>query len=134
MPVTISALVNVVFTSRALTRGALLDAADLQVQQVPMNKLPIGYVSDPGQVTNFELIRPLNIGTPITLSAVRPRNIVQQGQEVIIKAQIAGLQVRMTGEALKNGQSGDLIPVRNLRSGRTVEATIMNESTVSVNL
>lgn len=134
VPVTISALVNVVFTSRALTRGALLDAADLQVQQVPMNKLPIGYVSDPGQVTNFELIRPLNIGTPITLSAVRPRNIVQQGQEVIIKAQIAGLQVRMTGEALKNGQSGDLIPVRNLRSGRTVEATIMNESTVSVNL
>lgn len=134
VPVTISALVNVVFSSRALTRGALLDEEDLEVQQVPLNKLPIGYLSDPSQVTNFELIRPLNIGTPITLNAVRPRNIVLQGQEVIIKAQIEGLQVRMTGEALKNGQSGDLIPVRNLRSGRTVEATIMNKSTVSVNL
>lgn len=134
VPVTISALVNVVFSSRALTRGALIDAEDLEVQQVPLNKLPIGYLSDPSQITNFELIRPLNVGMPITLSAIRPRNIVQQGQEVIIKAQIAGLQVRMTGKALKNGQSGDLIPVRNLRSGRTVEATIMNESTVSVNL
>ncbi|PCI81644.1 MAG: flagella basal body P-ring formation protein FlgA [SAR86 cluster bacterium] len=134
VPVTISALVNVVFTSRALTRGALLDAEDLEVQQVPLNKLPIGYLSDPSQVTNFELIRPLNVGAPITLSAVRPRNIVRQGQEVIIKAQIAGLQVRMTGQALKNGQSGDLIPVRNLRSGRTIEATILNKSTVSVNL
>lgn len=134
VPVTISALVNVVFSSRALTRGALLDAEDLVVQQVPLNKLPIGYLSDPSQVTNFELTRPLNVGTPITLSAVKPRNIVLQGQEVIIKAQLAGLQVRMTGEALKNGQSGDLIPVRNLRSGRTVEATIINASTVSVNL
>ena len=134
VPVTISALVNVVFSSHALTRGALLNAEDLEVQQVPLNKLPIGYLSDPSQVTNFELIRPLNVGTPITLNAVRPRNIVQQGQEVIIKAQVAGLQVRMTGEALKNGQSGDLIPVRNLRSGRTVEATILNKNTVSVNL
>jgi flagella basal body P-ring formation protein FlgA len=134
VPVTISALVSVVFTSRALTRGELLDAEDLEVQQVQLNKLPTGYLSDPSQVINFELIRPLNVGTPITLSAVRPRNIVQQGQEVIIKAQVAGLQVRMTGKALKNGQSGDLIPVRNLRSGRTVEATIMNKNTVNVNL
>lgn len=134
VPVTISALVNVVFSSRALTRGALLNAEDLQVQQVPLNKLPAGYLSDPSQVTNFELIRPLNVGSPVTLNAVRPRNVVQQGQEVTIKAQISGLQVRMTGKALKNGQSGDLIPVRNLRSGRTIEATILNKNTVSVNL
>ncbi|MBL4574092.1 MAG: flagellar basal body P-ring formation protein FlgA [Gammaproteobacteria bacterium] len=134
VPVTVAALVDVVISSRALTRGALLNAEDLEIQQLPLNKLPIGYLSDPSQVTNFELIRPLRVGTPITLSAVRPRNIVQQGQEVIIKAQIAGLQVRMTGKALKNGQSGDIIPVRNLRSGRTVEATILNENTVRVNL
>ncbi len=134
VPITISALVDVVFSSRALTRGALLNEEDLEIQQVPLNKLPIGYLSDPSQVTNFELIRPLNVGTPITLSAVRRRVIVQQGQEVIIKAQIAGLQVRIAGEALKNGQSGDLIPVRNIRSGRVVQATIMNKGTVSVNL
>jgi len=134
VPITISALVDVVFSSRALTRGALLDAEDLEIQQVPLNKLPIGYLSDLSQVTNLELIRPLNVGAPVTLSAVRPRMIVQQGQEVIIKAQLAGLQVRITGKALKNGQSGDLIPVRNLRSGRIVEATIINKGTVSVNL
>jgi len=134
VPITISALVDVVFSSRALTRGALLSEDDLEIQKIPLNKLPIGYLSDPSQVTNFELIRPLNVGTPITLSAVKPREIVQQGQEVIIVAEIAGLRVRMTGQALKNGQSGDLIPVRNLRSGRTVEATVMADRTVSVNL
>ena len=134
VPVTISALVDVVFARRALTRGALIGAEDLEVQQLPLKKLPFAYLSDPKQIIDFELIRAINAGMPISLNAVRPRNIVQQGQEVIIKAQIAGLQVKMAGKALKNGQSGDLIPVKNLKSGRTVEATIMNESTVSVNL
>ncbi|MEX0963832.1 MAG: flagellar basal body P-ring formation chaperone FlgA [Pseudohongiellaceae bacterium] len=134
VPVTISALVDVVFSRRTLTRGALLTEADLQIKQLALNELPIGYLSDPSQIANFELRRPINADTAIILSAVKPRNIVQQGQEVIIKAELAGLQVRMAGEALKSGKSGDLIPVRNLRSGRTVEATVIAESTVSVNL
>ncbi|GJM11640.1 MAG: flagella basal body P-ring formation protein FlgA [Pseudohongiella sp.] len=134
VPVSISALVDVVLAKRALTRGAVLEAEDLEIQQLAMDKLPLGYVSDPSQIVDFELIRPVRVGVPLTLSAVRPREIIQQGQEVIIVAQIAGLEVKMTGKALRNGQFGDLIPVKNLRSGRTVEATIMNESTVSVNL
>lgn len=134
VPVRISALVDVVFTSRALTRGALLTEEDLELQQLPLDRLPTGYVSDAAQIINFELTRPVNVGTAVTLSAVRPRDVVQQGQAVIITARLAGLQVKMAGEALKNGRSGDLIPVKNLRSGRTVEATIVDESTVSVNL
>ena len=134
VPVTIEATVDVLFSARALTRGELLTPADLESRRMPLDKLPIGYISDGSQLTNLELIRPLRPGTPLTLNAVRSRKIVQQGQEVIIIAQTAGIQVRMTGEALKNGNYGDLIPVKNLKSGRTVEALIMNDSTVSVNL
>tara|TARA_R110002073_G_scaffold57768_2_gene146524 strand:+ start:961 stop:1704 length:744 start_codon:yes stop_codon:yes gene_type:complete len=134
VPVTISATVDVVFSSRALTRGSLLSDEDIETRRVSLDKLPIGYISDSGRLANFELIRPVRAGTPLTLNAVRSRKIVQQGQEVIIVAQTAGIQVRMTGEALKNGNFGDLIPVKNLNSGRTVEATILSDSTVSVNL
>ncbi len=134
VPVMISALVDVVFSTRSLSRGALLEEEDFEVQQIPMNKLPIGYLSDPSEIASFELTRTINAGIPITLNAVRPRDIIQQGQEVIIRAQLDGLQVKMAGEALKNGRSGDLIPVKNLRSGRTVEATILDSGTVSVNL
>ncbi len=134
VPVTISGTVDVVFSSRAMTRGELLTAADLETRQVSLGKLPIGYLSDSAQLTNFELTRPVRAGTALTLNAVKSRKIVQQGQEVIIVAQTAGIQVRMTGEALKNGNFGDLIPVKNLKSGRTVEATILSDSTVSVNL
>ncbi len=134
VPVTISAMVDVVFSSRALTRGALLTAEDLETRQVSLDKLPIGYLSDSSRLANFELTRPVRAGTPLTLNAVRSRKIIRQGQEVIIVAQTSGIQVRMTGEALKNGDFGDLIPVKNLKSGRTVEATILSDSTVSVNL
>lgn len=134
VPVTIEAMVDVLFSAKALTRGALLAESDLEVREIALDKLPIGYLSDFSQVSNFELKRPLRAGTALTLNAVRSREIVQQGQEVIIVAQTAGIQVKMTGEALKNGNLGDLIPVKNLKSGRTVEATVLNDSTVSVNL
>lgn len=134
VPVVISGTVDVLYSSRALTRGELLTEEALETRQVALDKLPIGYLSDSAGLTNLELIRPLRAGTPLTLNAVRSREIVRQGQEVIIVAQTAGIQVRMTGEALKNGNFGDLIPVKNLNSGRTVEATILSDSTVSVNL
>ena len=134
VPVTVSAMVDVVFSSRALTRGTLLTAEDLETRQISLDKLPIGYLSDSSRLANFELTRSIRAGTPLTLNAVRSRKIVRQGQEVIIVAQTSGIQVRMTGQALKNGDFGDLIPVKNLNSGRTVEATILSDSTVSVNL
>lgn len=134
VPVVITGTVDVLFSSRALTRGELLIEEDLETRQVSLDKLPIGYLSDSSRLTNLELTRPLRAGTALTLNAVRSREIIRQGQEVIIVAQAAGIQVRMTGEALKNGNFGDLIPVKNLNSGRTVEATILSDSTVSVNL
>lgn len=134
VPVSIEATVDVLFSTRALTRGELLTPADIETRRLSLDKLPIGYMSDSSQLTNLELTRPVRTGTPLTLNAVRSREIVRQGQEVIIVAQTAGIQVRMTGEAMKNGNFGDLIPVKNLTSGRTVEATILSDSTVSVNL
>lgn len=134
VPVTLSAWVDVVFSSRALSRGELLTQGDMEIRRVPLNKLPNGFLSDNSQLADFELTRPVKAGTALTLNTVRRREIVQQGQEVIIVAQTSGFQVRMSGEALKNGQLGDKIPVRNLNSGRTIEATVLSNSTVSVNL
>jgi flagella basal body P-ring formation protein FlgA len=134
VPVTISAVVEVVFSKRALTRGSLLVEEDFEVRQLPLNKLPMNYLSDSSQLVNFELTRSINAGVAVTLNTVRAREIIRQGQEVIIVAQASGLQVRMAGKALKKGNFGDLIPVQNLNSGRTIEATVMSDSTVSVNL
>lgn len=133
VPVHISAMTDVVYTRRAFARGESPAAADLEVRRVALDKLPNGHVRSINQLSQMELVRPLQSGTALTLNAFTSRDMVRQGQEVVIIAEGSGVQVRMAGKAMKNGSSGELIPVRNNNSGRTIEATVLSDGTVRVN-
>lgn len=134
VPVTISAVAEAVFTTRPLIRGEDLQLEHLEIRQVPLDKLPSKYFSNTGQLGGMALARSVNSGVILTLNTVKPRLMVQQGQEVMILASTRGIQVRMSGIALKNGASGDLIPIRNIKSGRTIQAIVLSDSTVTVNM
>lgn len=134
VPVTISALTEVVYTLRPLVRGEVLRVEDLEVKQLPLDQLPANYLSSIDELAGMELTRSLTSGAIFTLNSVKPRKLVQRGQEVVILATGSGIQVRMLGIALKNGAAGELIPVRNLSSGRTIEAEIINNGTVAVKM
>jgi len=134
VPVTISALAEVVYTARPLVRGEDLQVESLEIKQVPLDQLPANYLSNIDQLSGMALSRSVNSGVILTLNAIKPRMMIQRGQEVVILAKSQGIQVRMTGIALKNGASGDLIPIKNVKSGRTIEATVLNDSTVTVKM
>jgi flagella basal body P-ring formation protein FlgA len=133
VPVTIDALADVVFTRRPLLRGEALTADALEIRQLPIAKLPLRHISSPEQLTGMETTRPLQADTAVTLNALRARQLVKQGQEVGIVAVSGGIQVRMSGVAMRSGSRGDRIPVQNHSSGRQVEAEILDRSTVRVN-
>jgi flagella basal body P-ring formation protein FlgA len=133
VPVAISALANSVFTARPVLRGEALSPESLEIRQVPVDKLPLNYLSSPEQALGMEASRPLKADSPLTLNALRTRQLVKQGQEVLVIASSGGIQVRMSGTALKSGSLGDLIQVRNANSGRTIEAEILDSGTVRVN-
>lgn len=133
VPVTIDALANVVVTSRPLLRGEVLAPETLEVRQVPLARLPLNHLSEVAQLTGMETSRPLQAGVAITLNAVKPRELIKQGQEVTIVANSGSIRVRMSGVAIRSGSRGELIPIRNHSSGRTVEAEILDANTVRVN-
>ncbi|MCB1671546.1 MAG: flagellar basal body P-ring formation chaperone FlgA [Gammaproteobacteria bacterium] len=132
VPVTIEAQADVVFTRRPLLRGEALTTEVLEIRKLPLSRLPPRHLSSPGQLAGMETTRPLQADTALTLNAVRARQLVRQGQEVVILAVSGGIQVRMTGVARRSGSQGDLIPVQNDSSGRTVEAEVLDKSTVRV--
>jgi len=133
VPVTVNALANVVFTSRPLLRGEVLAPDAIEIRAVPLARLPINHLSEITQLAGMETARPLQANVPLTLNAVRPRQLIKQGQEVVIVANSGGIRVRMNGVAMRSGSRGDLIPVQNNSSGRKVEAEIMDSGTVRVN-
>ena len=134
VPVTVEALASVVFTSRPLLRGQALAPDALEVREVPLTRVPVNHLSNTSQLTGMETARPLQAGVPLTLNAVKPRQLIKQGQEVVIVASSGGIRVRMTGVAMRSGTRGDLIPVENNSSGRMVEAEVMDADTVRVKL
>jgi flagellar basal body P-ring formation protein FlgA len=134
VPVTISANAAVVMIKGPVTRGTLLGLENLAVVHMPVAQLPPNYLSDISEVSGRELSRAINSDTFATVAMLKEKNMIQKGQEVIILAQSAGFQVRMSGTALENGQSGERISVKNNNSGKTVEGKVMAENVIVVSL
>ena len=70
-------------------------------------------------------------------ATIRPQMIsrqylVKSGNKVNIIAQSGQLYVRMPGIADESGMVGDVIKVKNARSGRIIVATVVDEVTVRV--
>ena len=134
VPVTISANAAVVLIKGPVTRGTVLSAENLTVVQMPVAQLPPNYLSDLAQVSGHELARAVNGDTYATVAMLKEKNMIQKGQEVIILAQSASFEVRMSGTALEDGQSGERITVKNTNSGRTDEGTVVTENVIAVSL
>ncbi|WP_121363151.1 flagellar basal body P-ring formation chaperone FlgA, partial [Pseudomonas aeruginosa] len=56
------------------------------------------------------------------------------GDQVVILARTATINVKMPGEALSDGAPGQQIRVRNLRSQRIIKARVIEPGTVEVNM
>lgn len=134
VPVAITARIPIVIIDGPLPRGTLLNAANLRLEERPLTALPPQYVSSTEQLLGRELTRAVTGATVATPNMVQARDLVQKGQDVMILATGANIQVRMAGVALQKGQQGERIDVKNASSGKTLQAVILDAATVEVQL
>lgn len=132
VPVAVDAMSPVVFTTRPLLRGERIPPEALELRYLPLQRLPRQAISDPDQVVGMEANRAVAADTPLAVSSLQTAKMIERGQDIIILAEGAGIAVRMAGSALKSGSIDDVIPIKNLSSGKTLEARIVSESTVLV--
>lgn len=89
-------------------------------------------VFDPQQIIGMELTRPLNAGSTIRISHLRPPKVIKRGQQVTLVTGLDGLEVRIQGKALRDAAAGERVAVTNLSSGKQIEGTAHSDGTVSV--
>ena len=58
--------------------------------------------------------------------------MIRKGDRVILEARRGGLVVQAEGLAKAAGKSGEMIPVKNRKSGREVLGTVLAEGLVEV--
>lgn len=118
--------------ARPLARGERLTAAVVQEQQVQINASRRGFLTDPEQITGMLVRRPVNAGSLITPDLLEAPNAIERGDHVIITAKSAVFSVSSRGKALASASVGEQVLVENLRSSRTVRATVTAPGRVEI--
>lgn len=132
VPAQVSLYQEVVVTRHPVKRNSLLEAGDLMLAERDISTLGQGYLLDIGQAAGAMAIRAMSAGQPVQPGQIRIPPTVKRGDQVVISATSGAISVRMPGEALSDGNRGEQIRVRNLRSQRVIHARIIAPGQVEV--
>ena len=114
-----------------LPAGAVLSAGDLEERMVNVTPgtTAIRSVSD---VVGLRLLSSISPGVALTSRHVARAHSVSKGENVTLIANGSGFQISVPGRAEQDGFEGDVITVRNNRTGATLKGRIERGKTVTV--
>ncbi len=92
------------------------------------------YFTDPAKVIGAVARRDLLIGSMIIPSDLSPPLLVRRGEQVLLRADHAGITVNDVGTALNDASRGEAVRVRHSRSGHVVEGIAVDQDIVALPL
>jgi flagella basal body P-ring formation protein FlgA len=131
LPVTVKVFADVVVLARPVTRGQVLGAEDLRLQNLDLAQQPASVFTDPQQVRGKLTTGAFAAGAVLRADQVRAPLAVNYGQVVRILFQGEGFRVSSEGRALGNAAVGESVQVR-AASGRVLRATVREPGVVEV--
>ncbi|HRL93275.1 MAG TPA: flagellar basal body P-ring formation chaperone FlgA [Pseudomonas sp.] len=123
---------QVVIVNRPLKRKSVLSPTDLALVERDIGLLNQGFLTDPEQAAGKKLTRPVLPDQVLTAAHLEQAEVIRKGDQVVITARSASVSVRMPGEALSDGATGEQIRVRNQRSERVIKARVTGPGQVEV--
>ena len=114
-----------------IDRGRTLTANDLKLQRINIAKARRGYYNRLEDVVGLTAKRRIRAGQTITPALLEQTMAVRRGQPVKIIASHEGIEASTSGEALSDGQPGDVIRVRNVRSEKVIDAKVLESGVVT---
>lgn len=114
-----------VAVARAVRRGEVLAATDLQRIRIPVSgkAIPLAYEFE--EVVGRQTDRSYAAGQPIDVSQLRAPVLVHRGEMVTVYARAAGVQIRTTARAMADGGQGDLLDVQGLSGKERFSARVI---------
>lgn len=130
IPVNIVSTLEVVVATKALQRGHLLTAGDLEIVKQTAHSPSDAYVSALDQALGLEVKQRVSQGSKIRIDMLKKPNLVKKGQRVTIHSTAKGLHVSSAGIAMSNGSEGARIRVKNIKSARIVEGVVQADGAI----
>ena len=114
-----------------IERGQTIGASDIELQRINIAKARRGYYNHLDEVIGMAAKRRIRAGQTITPALLEQALAVKRGQPVKIVASHDGIEASTSGEALSDGLPDEIIRVRNVRSGKVIDAKVVEEGVVT---
>jgi flagella basal body P-ring formation protein FlgA len=127
VPVDVTLPTPVAVAIRPLERGAVVTAADVEIQQrdtAPVaagRTLPITSVE---KLVGMEATRTIRPGDVMMSDSVQPPVLVKRGDSVTVYARGGGIQVRTIARARENGSLGQPVQLESLDTHKSYDAVV----------
>lgn len=112
-----------------IPKGAIFTEKDLTISYIDKTLDRGFHFTDPALLVGIKTKRNIKPGQPIQKNQVC---VVCNGSLVTIEASNSLVSVKTDGEALQDGSFNDKIKVRNLKTGKIIQATVVNSSLVRI--
>ena len=127
-------LVRIPVPRRMIARGEVIDADDIQLQDIRADRIERQALSRIEDIVGARARYVLRPGRPVRSRDLRRAVTIARGALVTMIAERPGMSLSAHGRALKGGNIGDAIPILNLQSKRTVQAVVSGPGTVHVTI
>jgi flagella basal body P-ring formation protein FlgA len=125
---------KIVHAKQFINRGKVITNNDLIVEIIEVSNTNTHFYHSPKGIIGKVAKRNIRPGSKISASALKAALVIKRGQEVMIVAKTSGLIIRTKGKALSDGSIGQVVKVKNSRSKRVLQATVVAPNTVEVNM
>lgn len=128
--VEVSLLLPVWVAARDIAKGQSISASDLVEKALDVSRIQRGFTPSNHSLLGHKSNRHLRSGQLIGELDLQKVWAVKQGEGVLIRAGEGEFSATTRGEALENGGIGDGIRVKNLSSGKEIQAWVTDTGEV----
>lgn len=121
----------VVVSRAVINRGDTIIRAQLQLQEQEITRANRGFYHRVEQVAGMGAKRRIRANQILSPDFIDQPQLVKRGDKLKITANQDGITASMPGEALENGNKDEVIRVKNLSSGKTIEAKVLENGVVT---
>lgn len=119
---------------RSVSAGEIIRKEDVEIVYRREDQIGRDMIADTGRLVGMTPRSRLRAGEPVREHDTRPPVLVARNAQVIIRLTHGAMTLTAQGRAEEDGARGDVIRVKNLQSGKIIEATVQSSDLVAVNL
>jgi flagella basal body P-ring formation protein FlgA len=127
VPANVSMPTPTVVAIRPIDRGAVVTAADVEIQErdatPPIAGRPIPLTST-DKLFGMEATRSIQVGDVVLSDSVQPPVLVKRGDTVTVYARGGGIKVKTIARAKENGSLGQPVQLESIETHKTYDAVI----------